>query len=97
MPRAVQMLDILITTHPTMTATQTIPTNLILFSRFFMTIILTVIIVTHYHLFYRIIECIAPVADIFACCATPSPKFLVLNAVSPSGIIHAAMSNRSST
>ena len=42
--------------------------------------------------FYRIIECIAPVTDIFACCATPSPKFLVLNAVSPSGIIHAARS-----
>ena len=32
---------------------------------------------------------IAPVVDIFACCATPSPKFLVLKAVSPSGIIHA--------
>ena len=92
MPRAVQMLDRLITTHPTMTATQTIPTNLILFSKFFMTIILTVIIVTHLCIFYLINECIAPVADIFACCATPSPKFLVLNAVSPSGIIHAARS-----
>ena len=66
MPRAVQMLDILITTHPTMTATQTIPTNLILFSKFFMTIILTVIIVTHLCIFYLINECIAPVADIFA-------------------------------
>ena len=48
MPLAVQMLDRQMTTHPTMTATQTIPTNLILFSKFFMTIILTVIIVTHY-------------------------------------------------
>ena len=33
-----------------------------------------------------------PVAVIFACCATPSPKFRVENAVSPSGIIHAAKS-----
>ena len=33
-----------------------------------------------------------PVAVIFACCATPSPKFRVENAVSPSGIIHAARS-----
>ena len=41
---------------------------------------------------YLIIECMAPVADIFTCCATPSPKFLVLKAVSPSGIIHAAKS-----
>lgn len=35
---------------------------------------------------------IAPVVDIFACCATPSPKFRVEKAVSPSGIIHAARS-----
>lgn len=35
---------------------------------------------------------IPPVAVILACCATPSPKFLVLKAVSPSGIIHAARS-----
>ncbi len=33
-----------------------------------------------------------PVAVDLACCATPSPKFLVENAVSPSGIIHAARS-----
>lgn len=37
-------------------------------------------------------EVTAPFAAIFACCATPSPKFLVENAVSPSGIIHAARS-----
>ena len=43
-----------------------------------------------YMISYLIIECMAPVADIFTCCATPSPKFLVLKAVSPSGIIHAA-------
>lgn len=35
---------------------------------------------------------IAPLVDILACEATPSPKFRVLNAVSPSGIIHAAKS-----
>lgn len=35
---------------------------------------------------------IAPVAVILACCATPSPKFRVEKAVSPSGIIHAAKS-----
>ena len=33
-----------------------------------------------------------PVAVDLACCATPSPKFLVENAVSPSGIIQAARS-----
>ena len=42
--------------------------------------------------FLYIILLMAPVAVIFACCATPSPKFLVENAVSPSGIIHAAKS-----
>ena len=44
-----------------------------------------------FHL-YLISECMAPIADIFACCATPSPKFRVEKAVSPSGIIHAAKS-----
>ncbi len=34
----------------------------------------------------------APCADILACEATPSPKFRVEKAVSPSGIIHAARS-----
>ena len=38
----------------------------------------------------------APVADIFACCATPSPKLRVEKAVSPSGIIHAAKSGTGS-
>ena len=38
MPRAVQMLDRLMMTHPMMTDTQMMPTSLILFSRFFMTI-----------------------------------------------------------
>lgn len=41
---------------------------------------------------YRVIEEIAPVVVILACCATPSPKFRVEKAVSPSGIIHAARS-----
>ena len=35
---------------------------------------------------------IIPCVDTFACCATPSPKLRVENAVSPSGIIHAARS-----
>ena len=39
---------------------------------------------------YRVMVPMAPVAVIFACCATPSPKFRVEKAVSPSGIIHAA-------
>jgi hypothetical protein len=71
--------------QPTKNSPQTIITNLILFSRFFITIVLS-------YLHYRIIEDIAPVADSFACCATPSPKLRVENAVSPSGIIHAAKS-----
>ncbi len=41
---------------------------------------------------YRVMVPMAPVAVIFACCATPSPKFRVEKAVSPSGIIHAARS-----
>ena len=41
---------------------------------------------------YLIIVPMAPVAVILACCATPSPKFRVEKAVSPSGIIHAAKS-----
>jgi hypothetical protein len=41
---------------------------------------------------YFIKDVMAPVADIFACWATPSPKFRVEKAVSPSGIIHAAKS-----
>ncbi len=41
---------------------------------------------------YLITVAMAPVAVILACCATPSPKFLVEKAVSPSGIIHAARS-----
>ena len=41
---------------------------------------------------YFVMCAIAPVVDIFTCCATPSPKFRVENAVSPSGIIHAAKS-----
>ena len=44
------------------------------------------------NIIHQIILLMAPVAVIFACCATPSPKFLVENAVSPSGIIHAAKS-----
>ena len=35
---------------------------------------------------------IIPCVETFACCATPSPKFLVEKAVSPSGIIQAARS-----
>ena len=41
---------------------------------------------------YLITVAMVPVAVILACCATPSPKFRVENAVSPSGIIHAAKS-----
>lgn len=46
-------------------------------------------ITTPYHLKT---EVIAPLAEALACCATPSPKLRVENAVSPSGIIHAAKS-----
>ena len=41
---------------------------------------------------YLITVAMVPVAVILACCATPSPKFRVEKAVSPSGIIHAARS-----
>ena len=79
------MLDTLMMTHPTRNAVQTMPVSLILFSKFFMTISLFVCC-------YRVMVPMAPVAVIFACCATPSPKFRVEKAVSPSGIIHAARS-----
>ncbi len=62
------------------------PTNFILFSKFLITI---------FRSFWGyIIFCIAPVAVILACWATPSPKFRVEKAVSPSGIIQAARSER---
>ena len=86
--RAVQILDMLMMTHPTRKAVQIIPTSLILFSKFLMTILFEYLSL----LCYLITVPIAPVAVILACCATPSPKFRVENAVSPSGIIHAARS-----
>ena len=62
--------------------------GLILFSKFLMTILFEYLSL----LCYLITVPIAPVAVILACCATPSPKFRVENAVSHSGIIHAARS-----
>ena len=75
MERAVQMLDRLITMHPARNRAQIIITSLILFSKFFMTIVFILFyrIPTPYYIYYRIMDEIAPVVDIFACCATPSP------------------------
>ena len=82
--RAVQILPKLTTMHPTRKKLQMMPTNFILFSKFLITI---------FRSFWGyIIFCIAPVAVILACWATPSPKFRVEKAVSPSGIIQAARS-----
>ena len=55
-------------------------------AKFFMTISKTG------YSYHRIFPLSIPVAVALACCATPSPKFRVEKAVSPSGIIHAARS-----
>ena len=90
--RAVQIREMLMMIHPVKKREQIISTSLILFSRFFITII-AVIFDLYYivSFFYKTLP-IMPCADILACCATPSPKFRVEKAVSPSGIIHAARS-----
>ena len=72
-----------------------IVTNFTLFSKFLITIAIMFFTFFTLLLFY-LYQCITwesvPCADILACCATPSPKFLVEKAVSPSGIIQAAKS-----
>ena len=63
------MLLTLMMIQPARKNEQMIPTNLILFSKFLITIAYYNLSVT----LYRIIVPMAPVAVIFACCATPSP------------------------